>query len=114
MFSSKRDRELANNKSLDKNAKLVILLTFIVFSFVIYAYKLFSLQILNGDAYKKQSKNISSQVTIIPAQRGEIYDRKGTVPIVINSDSFAIELTPGEIPKGLYDTVASKLAVDGV
>ena len=76
MFSSKRDRELANNESLDKNAKLVILLTFIVFSFVIYAYKLFSLQILNGDAYKKQSKNISSQVTIIPAQRGEIYDRK--------------------------------------
>ena len=55
MFSSKRDRELANNESLDKNAKLVILLTFIVFSFVIYAYKLFSLQILNGDAYKKQS-----------------------------------------------------------
>lgn len=110
MFSSKRDRELANNESLDKNAKLVILLTFIVFSFVIYAYKLFSLQILNGDTYKKQSKNISSQVTIIPAQRGEIYDRKGTVPIVINSDSFAIELTPGEIPKGLYDTVATKLA----
>ena len=25
MFSSKRDRELANNESLDKNAKLVIL-----------------------------------------------------------------------------------------
>ena len=30
--------------------------------------------------------------------------------MVVNTDSFAVELTPGEIPQGLYDTVASKLA----
>ena len=66
--------------------------------------------ILQGNEYRSQSKAISSQVKIIPADRGEIFDRNAMLPMVINSDSFAVELTPGEIPKNYYDTVTSKLA----
>lgn len=68
------------------------------------------MQVINGKEYRSQSKNISSQVTTIPAQRGEIFDRNATLPMVINTDSFAVEVTPGEIPRGHYDTVATRLA----
>ena len=78
--------------------------------FALYFYRLYFLQVINGKEYRSQSKTISSQVTVIPAQRGEIFDRNAKLPMVINTDSFAVELTPGEIPHGLYDTVASKLA----
>ena len=57
-----------------------------------------------------QSKNISSRTKTINAQRGEIYDRNNDNALVVNSDSFAVEITPGEIPSGYFDTVCSRLA----
>lgn len=98
------------NSSLDKNAHVYILGIFIVFSFLVYFYRLFTLQVILGNEYRSKSKTISSQVSTIPAQRGEIFDRNATLPMVVNTDSFAVELTPGEIPSGYYDTVANKLA----
>jgi penicillin-binding protein 2 len=76
----------------------------------LYAAKLFSMQILNGDAYRKQSQNISQRAKKIPAQRGEIFDRNGNVPMVLNIDSFAVDVTPGEIPKDQYATVVARLS----
>lgn len=99
-----------NDPKLDKNSKTIILTGFIIILFAIYIYTLFSLQVLNGSEYRTQSKTISSQIKVIPADRGEIFDRNATVPMVINSDSFAIEIIPGEIPKNRYDTVITKLA----
>ena len=105
-----RNTRSARNSSIDRNTRVLFLAVFIVFSFAIYFYKLFSLQILRGNEYRSQSKTISSQVNTIPAQRGEIFDRNAKLPMVINTESFAVELTPGEIPAGHYDTVATKLA----
>ncbi|MBR5866715.1 MAG: penicillin-binding protein 2 [Spirochaetaceae bacterium] len=96
--------------SLNKDRKLFILGIIIVISFSIYTMKLFSMQILEGTGYRKQSEDISSRSRSIPASRGEIYDRNRNIPLVVNSDSFAVDITPGEIPEGKYDTVASKLA----
>ena len=106
------DYDLSNqsNNYSNKNKKIIILSIFIIFVFFLYALRLFSLQIIEGDKYRKQSVKISSKVKSIPAQRGWIYDRNANLPVVINSDSFAIDLTPGEIPDGYYDTVTSKLA----
>ena len=64
----------------------------------------------NMEEYKTQSKTISSQISTLPASRGEIYDRNADLPLVINNDSFAVQVTPGEIPSNKYDTVMSKLA----
>lgn len=94
----------------NKNRKLFFISVLLLILFVLYFYRLYFLQVINGKEYRSQSKTISSQVTVIPAQRGEIFDRNAKLPMVINTDSFAVELTPGEIPHGLYDTVASKLA----
>lgn len=100
-----------SDKKFTKNTRLLIIQIIIASLFFIYVYTLFSLQVLQGNEYRSQSKTISSQVKIIPADRGEIFDRNAMLPMVINSDSFAVELTPGEIPKNYYDTVTSKLAV---
>ena len=93
-----------------KNAKLFSIGIVLVVMFLIYFYRLFFLQYVQGQEYRNQSKRLSSQVSTIPAQRGEIFDRNVSLPMVINSESFAVEMTPGEIPFGHYDTVATKLA----
>ncbi len=113
MFSDKHDTDddysQKANASLLKH-KLNKLAAFVFFIFAVYICKLFSLQIIQGNSYRNQSKQISSTVKILPAQRGEIFDRNVNMPLVINTDSFSVNLTPGEIPKGLYDTVTTKLA----
>jgi penicillin-binding protein 2 len=89
----------------------ILILTVIIFSVVgLYFFKLFSMQILQGDLYRKQSHNISQRAKKIPAQRGEIFDRNGSVPMVLNIDSFAVDITPGEIPKEDFSTVVSKIS----
>lgn len=96
--------------SFSKKTKLIFIFAFITLFLILYVIRLFSLQILNGDQYRSQSQRISSQVTIIPAQRGEIFDRNANLPMVINTESFAVFVTPAEIPAGKYDTVTAKLA----
>lgn len=78
--------------------------------FAIYTIKLFHLQIVQGETYRTQSRNISQRTKRIPAQRGEIFDRHATVPLVLNIDSFAIDVVPGEIPRDQFDTVMARLA----
>ena len=95
---------------LPKASRIVLLEAAIVLCFAVYVYRLFSMQVLLSDTYRTQSRTVSSQVSRIPAQRGEIFDRNATVPMVINTDSFAVEITLAEIPAGYYDTVASRLA----
>ncbi len=93
-----------------KNFKLTVLSFFFIVVIAIYIIKLYSLQIIHGGEYRNQSAKISSTVTKIPAQRGEIFDRHADKPLVVNSESFSVSVTPGEIPEGMYDTVILKLA----
>lgn len=78
--------------------------------FTIYTLRLFSMQVVHGDTYRTQSRVISTRNTVITAQRGEIYDRNNNAALVMNTDSFSVEVVPGEIPADEYDTVISKLA----
>ncbi len=95
---------------IPKVSKVSILLAILVILFLFYSYKLFSMQIVQGEHYRSQSQKISSQISVISAQRGEIFDRNAVLPMVINTDSFAVEVTPGEIPGDRYDTVMQKLS----
>lgn len=101
---------LKNEDFQKKNGKLLILFIIIVSSFILYAIRLFSLQIVKGQNYRSQSERISTVVSRIPAQRGEIFDRNAIFPMVINNPSFAVDITPGEIESGHFDTVLTKLA----
>jgi len=105
MFKNQDD-----NSEIEKNFKLLMLVIILSFFFGIYVLKLLSIQIINGESYRKQSKRISSVTKTLPAQRGEIFDRNANMPLVVNTESFAVSVTPGEIPSARYDSVISKLS----
>ncbi|MBQ3671246.1 MAG: penicillin-binding protein 2 [Treponema sp.] len=96
--------------TIDKNGKVLILLLIIFLVFFGYAVCLFRLQVVNGEMYRKEADAVKSQTQTIPAPRGEIFDRTASLPMVINADSFAVDLTPSEIPDGYYDTVTARLS----
>ncbi|UTC82294.1 penicillin-binding protein 2 [Treponema denticola] len=92
------------------NSRLRLFSIFVFFILIAYTYKLFSMQIIHGDQFKQKSQNISKRTTVIPAQRGEIFDREANTPMVLNIDSFAVDIVPGEIPRQEFDTVINRLS----
>ncbi len=98
-----------NDETHDKQRKVFFLALIIFIIMVIYILRLFSMQIFAGSEYRNQSVKISRKTRIIPAERGEIYDRN-SFPLVSNTESFAIDITPGEIPPEKFDSVISRLA----
>ena len=103
-------RKQDDNSQIEKNFKLLVLICLLGVFFLIYVLKLLSIQVINGENYRKQSKRISSVTKTLPAQRGEIFDRNANMPLVVNTESFAVSVTPGEIPSDRYDSVTSKLS----
>jgi penicillin-binding protein 2 len=95
--------------------RIKILMVIFMVIFIAYGMKLFNMQILNGELYISQAQKIARRVTVIPAQRGEIYDRTFTQPLVLNTDSFAVSITPAEIAQekipDLIEQVAGILGV---
>ena len=107
-YYSSEIRQTSN--TLKKNYKTAFLFAIIIFVFAIYTLRLFTLQIANGEKFKVESKEISTSETIILPQRGMIYDRNAKNPMVNNIDSFAVDITPGDMDYSEYDTILSKLA----
>ena len=80
--------------------------------FLAYSVRLFSMQILSGELYRSRAQDISRRTQVIPAQRGEIYDRNFNQPLAMNTDSFAVNITPAEVPRGgMADLVKSVSAI---
>jgi penicillin-binding protein 2 len=96
----------------DKTARqrVLILLAVTALIFVVYLVRLFSMQVVDGYIYRLRAEETRRRTTIIPAQRGQIYDRNFDVPIATNRSSFAVELTPAEIPPERREEVINRLA----
>jgi penicillin-binding protein 2 len=90
--------------------RIIILGIIFILIFAGYTVKLFSMQILTGEEYRIRAMNISKRVTVIPSQRGEIYDRNFDQPIATNTDSFAVHITPAEVPSGEMLNIVAKVA----
>ncbi|MDZ7726144.1 MAG: penicillin-binding transpeptidase domain-containing protein [Candidatus Campbellbacteria bacterium] len=60
-----------------RTSSLQILILITVAIFAIFSFKLFNLQIVEGKEYKERSENNRLQHSLIPAERGIIYDRNG-------------------------------------
>ena len=99
-----------NDDTQIKNSKLLLLSGIIVFVFFLYTVRLFFLQVIEVNQYRTNSTKTSTKTTEIIARRGEIYDRNMTLPLAINTDSFAVEVIPDDIPSEYYDTVITKLS----
>ena len=92
------------------NKRLKYFSIFVFCVLVIYIFRLFSMQIVQGAQFRKQSQTISQRSERIPAQRGEIFDRNANIPMVLNTNTFAVSVIPGEIPKAALPTVMTRLA----
>ena len=90
--------------------RINILLYLIIAVFIVFTIRLFSMQILSGDLYRSRAQSIARQTTIIPAQRGEIYDRNYGQPLVSNSDSFSVSLTPAEVKRSEIPDLIGRVA----
>jgi penicillin-binding protein 2 len=88
---------LSDGENRDEGRIRILRIVFILI-FVVYSIRLFSMQILSGELYRSRAQNIARRTTVIPAQRGEIFDRNFSQPLVMNTDSFAVSITPAESP----------------
>lgn len=97
-----------NAPHLRKRLKFIIILVAAIFVF--YSVYIFSLQIVKGQEYKKRAEAIARRIIPIEPQRGEIYDRNYDVPLVLNIDSFAVDVIPGDLPKENWNQALIDLA----
>jgi len=84
--------------------------------FVLLCSYLFYLQIVKGLEFKRRAREVARRELPIPAQRGEIFDRHFNIPLVVNQDSFAVDLIPAEVGEenlpGLFEKLAPVLALE--
>jgi penicillin-binding protein 2 len=66
--------------------------------FVVLFFRLWFLQVLNGDKYLAEAKNNRTREYRVSAPRGEILDRSGKI-IVANRTSLALQINPRKLPE---------------
>ncbi len=66
--------------------------------FAVLFFRLWFLQVLNGDKYLAEAKNNRTREFRVSAPRGEILDRNGEV-IVSNRTSLALQVNPQKLPE---------------
>ena len=71
---------------------------------------LFWLQIVKGFEFRQRAKDVSQREVAIPAQRGEIFDRNADEPLVFNVDSFAVDVTPGDVAPADMSSLFQRLS----
>jgi penicillin-binding protein 2 len=101
-----------NSRNNDEKPQRRIAITQVIFIalFVLYAGRLFAIQILDGELYRSRADDISKRAATLPAQRGEIFDRNYKSPIVFNTDSFAVFIAPAEVKRDKMPEMLNSLS----
>jgi penicillin-binding protein 2 len=94
----------------NQKTRINVFRVLLIIVFCIYSARLFGMQILSGEIYRTRAQDISRRTYSIPTQRGEIYDRNYTHPLVVNRDTFAVSITPAEVPRGSMDEVINSIS----
>ena len=102
---------MTSKRSESSGIRIIVLRILLITVFLAYSVRLFSMQIFSGDIYRTRARNIARQSMVIPAQRGEIYDRYYNQPLVMNTDSFVVTITPAEVPRADIPDLLGRLAV---
>ena len=92
------------------SARVIVFRILLVVVFSAYSIRLFGMQILSGEIYRTRAEDISRRTYLIPTQRGEIYDRNFNKPFVVNRDTFAVSITPAEVPRGSMEQVIESVS----
>jgi len=73
-----------------------IFILFLVFFFILI--RIFHLQVVGGEEYRKIAEGNRLRIERIKASRGIIFDRFGK-PLLQNIPKFSLNITPGDLPK---------------
>ena len=98
------------NGERQARTRAIALAVFVSAVFLILLSQLFFLQVIRGWEYKRQARAVTRREISIPAQRGEIYDRNNDYPLVVNQESFAVDLMPAEVPAAARAELFGRLA----
>ncbi len=100
----------ANTVKNRYRGRIFLFLFFISFVMLFYIGYIFHLQIIKGGEFKNRAQQVSRRILPIPAQRGEIFDRNKDTPLVINVDSFAINIIPAELTDTELEQIGNRLS----
>jgi penicillin-binding protein 2 len=93
-------KESPSLKNTIPNSRIIAFIGVMIVVFVIYAIRLFDLQVLQYDFYYQQAEDNRTEEISISAQRGIIYDRNGIV-LARNIPSFNVVVTQALMPDDL-------------
>jgi len=85
-------------KPRGESEKISIISYVVIAAFVLLMMRLWQLQILQGDKYRKLSEANRLRIVNIPAPRGIIFDRNH-IPLVKNSAYYFASVVPGEFDR---------------
>jgi penicillin-binding protein 2 len=101
---------LTHNRERDRRPiRFVVFGIITVIVFGLLTTRLAYLQITNGTQLAAKAESQRTADEAIPATRGLIYDRKGRL-LVRNVATWAVKVTPSELPFSQRDAVAASLA----
>jgi penicillin-binding protein 2 len=82
--------------------RVAVLGTFALVMFGIVFFRLWYLQVLNGEQYVQQARANDQRPIVIPAPRGEILDSEGQ-PIVTSRVTNAVQIMPSSLPAAVRE-----------
>lgn len=109
MYLRWEDRPRGSRLSL----RIAVFGGFTVALFAVLFFRLWNLQVLDGDEYLAEAKNNRTREDKVIAPRGDILDRDGDV-LVDNRTSLALQLDPRELPADPADERAELARVGGL
>ena len=77
--------------------------------FAVFAGYLFSMQVTRWMEYQSRAWAVARRTSVVPALRGEIYDRNYDAPLATNVDSFAVSIVPAETDRQHLSQILSSL-----
>jgi penicillin-binding protein 2 len=94
----RRSDELGPQMSNRLALRIAIFGGFALALFAVLFFRLWFLQVLNGDKYLAEAKNNRTREFKVTAPRGEILDRNGRI-LVSNRTSLALQVNPDKLPE---------------
>ncbi|MEE8392449.1 MAG: hypothetical protein V3S14_16845, partial [Anaerolineae bacterium] len=79
--------------------RVVVLGLLILGIFGVFGLRLWNIQFVRGEEYRKLAERQSTRPITVPAARGIIYDSNG-IPLVRNFPSFNVAVVPAYLPTG--------------
>ncbi len=93
----------SDNKLAGRSPRLIGFLIVFFAVMLFYVYRLFTIQILNGDYYLDLADENRISIVQEQTKRGIIYDRNGVV-LARNTGTYDITITPSDLPEDDGDT----------